>query len=145
MKFDVNEQGYYGQFGGAYIPEMLYPNVEELREKYLSIIYEPEFQAEFNKLLKDYVGRPTPLYFAKRLSERYKASIYLKREDLCHTGAHKINNTIGQILLAKTWQAKNYSRNRSRPAWCRHSNSVCPDGHGVHRVHGQTGYGTSAA
>lgn len=101
MKFDVNEQGYYGQFGGAYIPEMLYPNVEELREKYLSIIYESGFQAEFHKLLKDYVGRPTPLYLAKRLSERYKATIYLKREDLCHTGAHKINNTIGQILLAK--------------------------------------------
>lgn len=101
MKFDVNEQGYYGQFGGAYIPEMLYPNVEELREKYLSIIYETEFQKEFHKLLKDYVGRPTPLYFANRLSERYKAKIYLKREDLCHTGAHKINNTIGQILLAK--------------------------------------------
>jgi len=101
MKFDVNEQGYYGQFGGAYIPEMLYPNVEELREKYLSIMYEPVFQAEFHKLLKDYVGRPTPLYLAKRLSERYEATIYLKREDLCHTGAHKINNTIGQILLAK--------------------------------------------
>jgi len=101
MKFDVNEQGYYGQFGGAYIPEMLYPNVEELREKYLSIIYEPGFQTEFHKLLKDYVGRPTPLYLAKRLSEKYKATIYLKREDLCHTGAHKINNTIGQILLAK--------------------------------------------
>lgn len=101
MKFDVNEQGYYGRFGGAYIPEMLYPNVEELREKYLSIIYEPEFQAEFHKLLKDYVGRPTPLYLARRLSEKYKSTIYLKREDLCHTGAHKINNTIGQILLAK--------------------------------------------
>jgi tryptophan synthase beta chain len=101
MKFDVSEQGYYGQFGGAYIPEMLYPNVEELREKYLSIMYEPAFQTEFNKLLKDYVGRPTPLYLARRLSERYQASIYLKREDLCHTGAHKINNTIGQILLAK--------------------------------------------
>ncbi len=101
MKFDVSEQGYYGQFGGAYIPEMLYPNVEELREKYLSIIYEPEFQTEFHKLLKDYVGRPTPLYLAKRLSDRYKAKIYLKREDLCHTGAHKINNTIGQILVAK--------------------------------------------
>jgi tryptophan synthase beta chain len=101
MKFDVNEQGYYGQFGGAYIPEMLYPNVEELREKYLSIIYEPQFQAEFHKLLKDYVGRPTPLYLAKRLSEKYTTTIYLKREDLCHTGAHKINNTIGQILLAK--------------------------------------------
>lgn len=101
MKFDVNEQGYYGQFGGAYIPEMLYPNVEELREKYLTVMYEPAFQAEFHKLLKDYVGRPTPLYLARRLSEQYKATIYLKREDLCHTGAHKINNTIGQILMAK--------------------------------------------
>ncbi len=101
MKFDVSEQGYYGQFGGAYIPEMLYPNVEELREKYLTVMYEPAFQAEFHKLLKDYVGRPTPLYLAKRLSEQYKATIYLKREDLCHTGAHKINNTIGQILMAK--------------------------------------------
>lgn len=101
MNYTVNEKGYYGQFGGAYIPEMLYPNVEELRENYLKIIYEPGFQAEFDKLLKDYVGRPTPLYYATRLSERYKAKIYLKREDLCHTGAHKINNTIGQILLAK--------------------------------------------
>ncbi|HZX73028.1 MAG TPA: tryptophan synthase subunit beta [Cyclobacteriaceae bacterium] len=101
MKYTVDEKGYYGNFGGAYIPEMLYPNVEELRENYLSIIYEESFQQEFHKLLKDYVGRPTPLYFAKRLSERYKAKIYLKREDLCHTGAHKINNTIGQILLAK--------------------------------------------
>jgi tryptophan synthase beta chain len=101
MNFQVDEHGYYGQFGGAYIPEMLYPNVEELREKYLDIIYEPGFQSEFNDLLRNYVGRPTPLYLAKRLSEKYKASIYLKREDLCHTGAHKINNTIGQILLAK--------------------------------------------
>lgn len=101
MKYQVDQRGYYGQFGGAYIPEMLYPNVEELREKYLDIIYEPGFQAEFNDLLKNYVGRPTPLYLARRLSEKYKATIYLKREDLCHTGAHKINNTIGQILLAK--------------------------------------------
>lgn len=101
MKFQVDQRGYYGQFGGAYIPEMLYPNVEELRKKYLDIIYEPGFQAEFNDLLKNYVGRPTPLYLARRLSEKYKAAIYLKREDLCHTGAHKINNTIGQILLAK--------------------------------------------
>jgi tryptophan synthase beta chain len=101
MKFEVDEFGYYGQFGGAYIPEMLYPNVEELREKYLSIIYEKGFQEDFHQLLKDYVGRPTPLYYASRLSERYHAKIYLKREDLCHTGAHKINNTIGQILLAK--------------------------------------------
>jgi tryptophan synthase beta chain len=101
MKYSVNEKGYYGKFGGAYIPEMLYPNVEELRVNYLDIIYKPEFQKEFKQLLRDYVGRPTPLYLASRLSERYKAKIYLKREDLCHTGAHKINNTIGQILLAK--------------------------------------------
>ncbi len=101
MKFNVDENGYYGLFGGAYIPEMLYPNIEELRENYLSIMAEPSFQAEFNDLLKNYVGRPTPLYLAKRLSERYNTTIYLKREDLCHTGAHKINNTIGQILMAK--------------------------------------------
>ena len=101
MKFEVDQFGYYGQFGGAFVPEMLYPNVEELREKYLDIIYAKEFQDEFNQLLKDYVGRPTPLYFASRLSDRYQARVYLKREDLCHTGAHKINNTIGQILLAK--------------------------------------------
>lgn len=100
-EFEVDKLGYYGQFGGTYIPEMLYPNVEELREAYLDIIYQKDFQDEFNKLLKDYVGRPTPLYFATRLSEKYNAKIYLKREDLCHTGAHKINNTIGQILVAK--------------------------------------------
>ncbi len=101
MNYHVNEKGYYGEFGGAYIPEMLYPNVEELRQQYLKITAEPEFQKEFNQLLKDYVGRPTPLYFAKRLSEKYNTKIYFKREDLCHTGAHKVNNTIGQILLAK--------------------------------------------
>lgn len=100
-KYQVNEHGYYGQFGGAYIPEMLHPNIEELQQRYLEIIYEEEFQKEFLALLKDYVGRPTPLYFAKRLSEHFKTQIYLKREDLCHTGAHKINNTVGQILLAK--------------------------------------------
>jgi len=96
-----NGQGYYGKFGGAYIPEMLYPNVEELRKRYMEIIYEASFQKEFNALLKDYVGRPTPLYLAKRLSNQYNTEIFLKREDLCHTGAHKINNTIGQILLAR--------------------------------------------
>ncbi|MSP84750.1 MAG: tryptophan synthase subunit beta, partial [Flavobacteriaceae bacterium] len=101
MSYHVNEKGYYGEFGGAYIPEMLYPNVEELRQNYLKITAEPEFQEEFDALLKDYVGRPTPLYFAERLSKEYNTKIYLKREDLCHTGAHKINNTIGQILLAK--------------------------------------------
>ena len=92
--------GYYGEFGGAFIPEMLYPNVEELRTKYLQIMEEPSFRKEFEYLLQDYVGRPTPLYFAERLSEKYGSRIFLKREDLCHTGAHKINNTIGQILLA---------------------------------------------
>ncbi len=101
MTFKVDERGYYGNYGGAYIPEMLYPNVEELRENYLKIINEEGFQKEFHALLKNYVGRPTPLYHAKRLSEKYKTTIYLKREDLCHTGAHKVNNTIGQILLAK--------------------------------------------
>jgi tryptophan synthase beta chain len=101
MKYDVDERGYYGNFGGAYIPEMLYPNVEELRQNYLRIIREPEFQIQFRHLLKTYVGRPTPLYLASRLSQKHKAKVYLKREDLCHTGAHKVNNTIGQILLAK--------------------------------------------
>lgn len=100
-KYNADEKGYYGEFGGAFIPEMLYPNVEELRKKYLEISQEPEFKKEFQSLLKEYVGRPTPLYFAKRLSEKFNTKIYLKREDLCHTGAHKINNTIGQILLAK--------------------------------------------
>ncbi len=93
-------RGYYGEFGGAYIPEMLYPNVEALRTKYLDIISGESFQKEFRQLLHDYAGRPTPLYYAKRLSEKYRTQIFLKREDLCHTGAHKINNTIGQILLA---------------------------------------------
>jgi tryptophan synthase beta chain len=101
MKYTVDERGYYGQFGGAYIPEMLHPNVEELRVNYLKIIQSDDFKKEFEDLLTNYVGRPTPLYHAKRMSEQYKATIYLKREDLCHTGAHKVNNTIGQILLAK--------------------------------------------
>jgi len=96
-----NQHGYYGRFGGAYIPEMLQRNVMELKENYLKIMAEPSFQEEFRQLLKDYVGRPTPLFYAERLSEELGSNIYLKREDLCHTGAHKINNTIGQILLAR--------------------------------------------
>ncbi len=95
-----DESGYYGEFGGAFIPEMLYRNVEELREHYLGIMSDPAFISEFQHLLRDYAGRPTPLFFAERLSEKYNTQVYLKREDLCHTGAHKINNTIGQILLA---------------------------------------------
>lgn len=101
MSYQVNQKGYYGRFGGAFVPEMLHPNVQELQRDYLRITSEPEFENEFQALLKDYAGRPTPLYFAKRLSERYGAQIYLKREDLLHTGAHKLNNTLGQILLAQ--------------------------------------------
>lgn len=101
MSYQVNDKGYYGDFGGAYIPEMLVPNVEELRENYLKIMGSEKFQKEFFDLLRNYAGRPTPLYLAKRLSQKYNTTIYLKREDLLHTGAHKINNTLGQILVAK--------------------------------------------
>ncbi|MFO7668282.1 MAG: tryptophan synthase subunit beta [Bacteroidales bacterium] len=101
MDYHVDQKGFYGEFGGAYIPEMLYPNVKELEERYLGIIESGIFRDEFNMLLKDYAGRPTPLYHARRLSEHYGANIFLKREDLNHTGAHKINNTIGQIILAR--------------------------------------------
>lgn len=100
-KFQPDENGYFGQFGGAYIPELLYPNVKEIEDNYIQIIESQEFQEEYKSLLKDYVGRPSPLYYATRLSEKYGAHIYLKREDLNHTGAHKVNNTIGQILIAK--------------------------------------------
>ncbi|MGN7757601.1 tryptophan synthase subunit beta [Chryseobacterium sp. 22532] len=96
-----DEHGYYGEFGGAFIPEMLYPNVEELQKNYLKIIESEEFQDEYQDLLKNYVGRSTPLYFAKNLSQKYHTQVYLKREDLNHTGAHKINNALGQVLLAK--------------------------------------------
>lgn len=101
MNYTINEKGFYGDFGGAYIPEMLHHNIEELKEQYLTIIESESFQKEFKALLKDYVGRPTPLYLAKSLSKKYNSTIYLKREDLNHTGAHKINNTVGQILLAQ--------------------------------------------
>ena len=100
-KFQADKNGYYGQFGGAFIPELLYSNVKELEDNYLKIIESEAFQKEYKYLLKDYVGRPTPLYLAPRLSEKYGGHIYLKREDLNHTGAHKVNNTIGQILIAK--------------------------------------------
>lgn len=100
-RYAPDEQGYYGKFGGAYIPEMLHRNVEELRTRYLEIINESSFQKEYQQLLQDYVGRPTPLYFAERLSKKHNTKIFLKREDLCHTGAHKVNNTVGQILLAQ--------------------------------------------
>ncbi|MGL4491953.1 MAG: pyridoxal-phosphate dependent enzyme, partial [Tannerellaceae bacterium] len=100
-KYNVNAEGYYGEFGGAYIPEVLNQCVEDLKNRYLKELADPSFQEEFHQLLRDYVGRPSPLYYANRLSELYGCKIYLKREDLNHTGAHKINNTIGQILMAK--------------------------------------------
>jgi len=106
MKYQVDNKGFYGEFGGAYIPEMLYPNIEELRQNYIQISESDSFQKEFQSLLTNYVGRPTPLYFAESLSEKYNTKIYLKREDLCHTGAHKVNNTIGQILMAKRLNKK---------------------------------------
>lgn len=101
MSYNVNEKGFYGEFGGAYIPEMMYQNITELKNQYLDILSADSFKKEFNSLLRDYVGRPSPLYFARRLSEHYNTKIYIKREDLNHTGSHKINNTIGQILIAK--------------------------------------------
>lgn len=99
--YSVTSNGYYGEFGGAFVPEILHKCIEDLKNRYLSELAKPDFQEEYHQLLRDYVGRPTPLYFAKRLSEKYGCKIYLKREDLNHTGAHKINNTLGQILLAK--------------------------------------------
>ncbi len=101
MSYQVNEKGFYGEFGGAYIPELMRPNVEELRNNYERIVNSYNFRQEYIGLLKNYVGRPSPLYYAKRMSEHYQSHIYLKREDCNHTGSHKINNTIGQILLAK--------------------------------------------
>ena len=108
MSYNINSKGYYGSFGGAYIPEMLLHNIEELKEKYLKIINDKSFTKEFNELLKNYVGRPSPLYFSKNLSQKYLTKVYLKREDLNHTGSHKINNTIGQIILAKRLKNRNY-------------------------------------
>lgn len=100
-KFAVDTNGFYGEFGGAYIPEILYDNVETLKNSYLNIINDPSFQKEYNDLLRDYAGRPSPLYLANRLSQKYGCKIYLKREDLNHTGSHKINNALGQILIAR--------------------------------------------
>ena len=100
-KYDVTSEGFYGRFGGAYIPEMLYPNVENLKKVYLEILNSEKFKSQYKQLMKDYVGRPTPLFYAEKLSSIYSTHVFLKREDLAHTGAHKINNAIGQVLIAK--------------------------------------------
>jgi tryptophan synthase beta chain len=115
--FLVDQNGYYGEFGGAYIPEILHKCVEDLKNNYLKVLQSDDFKKEFEQLLRDYVGRPSPLYLANRLSEKYGCKIYLKLEDLNHTGAHKINNTVGQILLLNDGQEKNYCRNRCRATW----------------------------
>lgn len=103
QKYAINEKGYYGEFGGAYIPEILHKCVTDLKESYLRIMGSERFRQDFEQLLRDYVGRPSPLYLSKQLSKRYGCKIYLKREDLNHTGAHKINNTVGQILIARNY------------------------------------------
>ena len=140
-EFTISENGYYGNFGGAYIPELLYKNVKELTDNYLKITEEPNFKKELNLLLHDYVGRPTPLYFAKNLSVKYNAKIYLKREDLNHTGSHKINNALGQALLAKKLgKQKNYCRNRCWSAWCGNSNCLCAFRTRLYSFYGRGGY-----
>ena len=139
--YQVDKNGYYGEFGGAYIPEILHQCVENLQNIYLEVLESESFKQEFNQLLRDYVGRPSPLYLAKRLSEKYGCKIYLKREDLNHTGAHKINNVLGQCLLAKRMH---HRRNRCGTARCCHSYRLRPDEHGMHRLHGQDGRGTPA-
>lgn len=103
MNFLVDKEGYYGEFGGAYVPEILHKCVEELQNTYLKVLQSEDFKREYDQLLRDYVGRPSPLYLAHRLSEKYGCRIYLKREDLNHTGAHKINNSIGQVFWHAAW------------------------------------------
>ena len=135
--FNVNDQGFYGRFGGAYVPEILHANVEKLRECYLREMEDESFQQEFRLLLRDYVGRPSPLYYARRLSEKYGTRIYLKREDLNHTGAHKINNTIGQILFGPAYgKEEDHCRNRSRAARSSDGYCMCPDEYGMYRLYG---------
>ena len=124
----VDEKGFYGEFGGSFVPPELQKNIDELQEAYLRYVDDPEFQKEFNDLLRDYVGRPSPLYFAPRLSEKYGTNVYLKREDLNHTGAHKINNAIGQALLAKHGQKANHCRDRRRPTRRCYRYRVCSYG-----------------
>lgn len=145
MSFLVNQDGYYGEFGGAYVPEILHKCVEELQNTYLKVLQSEDFKQEFDQLLRDYVGRPSPLYYARRLSEKYGCKLYLKREDLNHTGAHKINNTIGQILLARRMGKHRIiaetGAGHTRRSYC---HRMCPDEHGMYRLHGKNGCRTPA-
>ena len=143
--FLVDQDGYYGEFGGAYVPEILHKCVEELKNTYLDVIESEDFKKEFDQLLRDYVGRPSPLYLARRLSEKYGCKMYLKREDLNHTGAHKINNTIGQILLARRMGKKRIiAETGAGQHGSSNSHRLCTDEHGVYRLHGQDGCRTPA-
>ena len=137
MNFLVDKEGYYGEFGGAYVPEILHKCVEELQNTYLKVLQSEDFKREYDQLLRDYVGRPSPLYLAHRLSEKYGCRIYLKREDLNHTGAHK-NQQQHRAGIAGTphGQAPHHRRNRSRTARCGHSHRLRLDEHGMHRLHG---------
>ena len=139
--YQVNQEGFYGDFGGAYIPEILHRCVEELRNAYRKVLADEGFQKEYNALLKDYVGRPSPLYLAQRLSEKYGCKIYLKREDLNHTGAHKINNAIGQVLLARRMGKKRIIAETG--AGQHHGYGMCPDGNGMCGLHGKDRCGTA--
>lgn len=143
--YHVDEKGYYGTFGGAYIPEMLYPNVEELRRNYLDIMNTASFKKEFDQLLRDYVGRPSPLYYAQRLSQKYKTKVYLKREDLNHTGAHKVNNTIGQILMAKRLGKTRIIAETGAGQHGVATATVCAYGDAMYRIYGRGGCGPAGA
>jgi tryptophan synthase beta chain len=144
--FQVDENGYYGDYGGAFIPELLHANIDELALNYQTIIDSSEFRQEYIDLLKDYVGRPTPLYYAPRLSEKYQTHIYLKREDLNHTGAHKINNTVGQILIAKKLGKKtNNSRDRSGATRGCYCYGLCPNEYALCGVYGRKRYRTPSS
>ena len=131
-----NKEGFYGKFGGAYVPEILYKCVTDLQEAYIPIMESEDFKAEYRDLLKDYVGRPSPLYFARRMSGKYGCQLYLKREDLNHTGAHKINNTIGQILMAKK-MGKTRIIAETGAGQHGHGYGVRADGHGMRDIHGK--------
>lgn len=134
----INQKGFYGSFGGNFIPELLKYNIENIRKKYKNIINNNKFQKEFKHFLYNYVGRPSPLFYSKKLSYKYKTKIYLKREDLNHTGAHKINNTIGQALLAKKLgKKKNYCRNWCWTTWISHCNCLCYVRNGLYYFYGK--------
>ena len=140
-EYTVSKTGYFGEFGGAYIPEILQKSITELQKNYLSIITDKNFQKEFRYLLENYAGRKTPLYYAQRISEHYQTKIYLKREDLLHTGAHKINNCLGQILLAKKMgKSRIIAETGAGQHGSSNSYSLCIEWYELHYLYGRTRY-----